>query len=78
MHLPSCPTYKGEGVIMQPAKGFHITARGASIPVVGYGTMEFPEPDKAAGLVAHSIRCGYRHVDGAQPCRAMGRRGHPG
>lgn len=51
---------------MQPAKAFHIEARGASIPVVGYGTMEFPEPDKAAALVAHSIDCGYRHIDTAR------------
>ncbi len=51
---------------MQPAKAFNISARGASIPVVGYGTMEFPEPDKAAGLVAHAIQGGYRHIDTAR------------
>ena len=51
---------------MQPAKAFTIDAHGAAIPVVGYGTMEFPEPDKAPGLVAHAIRCGYRHIDTAR------------
>lgn len=51
---------------MQPAKGFTINAHGCAIPVVGYGTMEFPEPEKAAGLVAHSLRCGYRHIDTAR------------
>ena len=51
---------------MQAAKAFSIEARGASIPVVAYGTMEFPEPEKAAGYVAHSINCGYRHIDTAR------------
>ncbi len=51
---------------MQPAPAFEIKARGAAIPVVGYGTMEFPEPDRAAGLVAHAIRRGYRHIDTAR------------
>lgn len=51
---------------MNLPKGFTIDAKGARIPVVGYGTMEFPEPDKAAGFVAHSIRCGYRHIDTAR------------
>jgi diketogulonate reductase-like aldo/keto reductase len=51
---------------MQPAKAFHINAHGAAMPVVGYGTMEFPQPERAAGLVAHSINCGYRHIDTAR------------
>ncbi len=51
---------------MQPAKAFEIKARGAAMPVVGYGTMEFPEPEKAAGFVAHAIACGYRHIDTAR------------
>jgi 2,5-diketo-D-gluconate reductase B len=49
-----------------PKGCFTIDARGASIPAVGYGTMEFPEPEKAAGLVKHAIDCGYRHVDTAR------------
>jgi diketogulonate reductase-like aldo/keto reductase len=36
------------------------------MPVVGYGTMLFPEPDRAAGLVAHAIERGYRHIDTAR------------
>jgi diketogulonate reductase-like aldo/keto reductase len=51
---------------MKPAKGFSISAHGASIPAVGYGTMLFPEPERAASLVAHSIECGYRHIDTAR------------
>ena len=51
---------------MQPAKAPTISAHGVEMPVVGYGTMLFPEPDRAAGLVAHAIDCGYRHIDTAR------------
>jgi 2,5-diketo-D-gluconate reductase B len=51
---------------MQPAKGFTIDAKGASIQVDGYGTMESPEPEKAVGLVVHAIHQGYRHIDTAR------------
>jgi diketogulonate reductase-like aldo/keto reductase len=51
---------------MQPARATTIAAHGAVMPVVGYGTMEFPQPERAAGLVAHAIRCGYRHIDTAR------------
>jgi 2,5-diketo-D-gluconate reductase B len=51
---------------MQSAKAPTIAAHGAAIPVVGYGTMLFPEPERAAGLVAHAIDCGYRHIDTAR------------
>ena len=51
---------------MQSAKAFEIKAHGAAMPVVGYGTMEFPQPERAAGLVAHAIQCGYRHIDTAR------------
>jgi len=51
---------------MQPAKAPTITTHGAHMPVVGYGTMLFPEPDRAAELVAHAIACGYRHLDTAR------------
>jgi 2,5-diketo-D-gluconate reductase B len=51
---------------MQPAKAPTIAAHGATMPVVGYGTMLFPEPERAAGLVAHAIDCGYRHIDTAR------------
>ena len=36
------------------------------MPAIGYGTMLFPEPERAAGLVAHAIACGYRHIDTAR------------
>ena len=51
---------------MQPAKAPTLSANGAVMPAVGYGTMLFPEPDRAAGLVAHAIGCGYRHIDTAR------------
>ncbi|NND49467.1 MAG: aldo/keto reductase [Rhizobiales bacterium] len=51
---------------MQPAKAFTISAHGAEMPVIGYGTMLFPEPEKAAGLVSAAIECGYRHIDTAR------------
>lgn len=51
---------------MQPAKAPTISAHGAEMPVIGYGTMLFPEPDRAVELIAHAIDCGYRHIDTAR------------
>jgi diketogulonate reductase-like aldo/keto reductase len=51
---------------MQPAKAPIISAGGAAMPVVGYGTMLFPEPERAVGLVVHAIERGYRHIDTAR------------
>ena len=51
---------------MQPAKAPTLAAHGAAMPAVGYGTMLFPEPERAVGLVVHSIECGYRHIDTAR------------
>jgi diketogulonate reductase-like aldo/keto reductase len=51
---------------MQPAKAPTISAHGAHIPVVGYGTMLFPEPERAVDLVVRSLKCGYRHIDTAR------------
>jgi len=51
---------------MEPARSPTISAHGADMPVVGYGTMLFPEPDRAAGLVAYAIERGYRHIDTAR------------
>jgi 2,5-diketo-D-gluconate reductase B len=51
---------------MQSAKAPTISAHGAHIPVVGYGTMLFPEPERAVELIAHSLECGYRHIDTAR------------
>jgi diketogulonate reductase-like aldo/keto reductase len=43
-----------------------ISAHGASMPVVGYGTMLFPEPERAVELIVHAIESGYRHIDTAR------------
>ena len=43
-----------------------IDAHGASIPAVGYGTMLFPEPERAVELILHALNCGYRHIDTAR------------
>jgi 2,5-diketo-D-gluconate reductase B len=51
---------------MQSAKAPTISAHGAHIPVVGYGTMLFPEPERAVELVVRSLDCGYRHIDTAR------------
>jgi len=51
---------------MQPAKAPTIAAHGAHIPVIGYGTMLFPEPERAVDLVLRSLECGYRHIDTAR------------
>lgn len=51
---------------MQLAKVPTISAHGAQIPVVGYGTMLFPEPERAVELVVHSLERGYRHIDTAR------------
>lgn len=51
---------------MIPAIAPTLSAHGAAIPAVGYGTMLFPEPERAVGLVQHSLACGYRHIDTAR------------
>jgi 2,5-diketo-D-gluconate reductase B len=51
---------------MQPTKAPIISAHGANIPVVGFGTMLFPEPERAVELVTHSLNYGYRHIDTAR------------
>jgi diketogulonate reductase-like aldo/keto reductase len=43
-----------------------IEAHGAAIPAVGYGTMLFPDPDRAVELIGHALACGYRHIDTAR------------
>ncbi len=49
---------------MQSPKAFTITAHGATLPAIGYGTMLLPE--RPAELVAHAIRSGYRAIDTAR------------
>ncbi len=51
---------------MQSAKAPIISAFGAHIPVVGYGTMQFPEPERVVDLIVRSLECGYRHIDTAR------------
>ncbi|MDH3248200.1 MAG: aldo/keto reductase [Acidimicrobiia bacterium] len=51
---------------MQPAKVPVISAHGAEMPVVGYGTMSFPEPERAVELIVHALEHGYRHIDTAR------------
>lgn len=41
-----------------------LSAHGASIPALGFGTLELGE--LGAGLVAEAIRVGYRHIDTAR------------
>ncbi len=43
-----------------------IAAHGAAMPVVGYGTMLYPEPELAVGLITYAIEHGYRHIDTAR------------
>ena len=49
---------------MQSAKAPVLTAHGAKMPVIGYGTMELPH--RPAELVAAAIAAGYRHIDTAR------------
>lgn len=41
-----------------------LSAHGAVVPALGYGTLELGE--RAAALVAEAIRVGYRHIDTAR------------
>ncbi|MGA7272490.1 MAG: aldo/keto reductase, partial [Acidimicrobiia bacterium] len=36
------------------------------IPVVGYGTMAYPQPERAVDLITYAIQSGYRHIDTAR------------
>lgn len=49
---------------MQTPKAFTLSAHGAAMPAIGFGTMEFPE--RAAELVAAAIKAGYRAIDTAR------------
>ena len=51
---------------MQSTKAPTLSAHGAQIPAVGYGTMLFPEPERAVELIVCSLECGYRHIDTAR------------
>ena len=49
---------------MQSPKAFILTAHGAKMPAIGFGTMELP--NRPAELVAYAIKCGYRLIDTAR------------
>ncbi len=49
---------------MHPAKSFTLSAHGAKMPAIGYGTMELPQ--RGAELVAYAIQIGYRLIDTAR------------
>ncbi len=51
---------------MLPAQAPTISAHGAAMPAVGYGTMLFPEPERAVELITHALEHGYRHIDTAR------------
>lgn len=51
---------------MQAAKAPTIKTHGAVMPVVGYGTMLYPKPERAVELISHAIEYGYRHIDTAR------------
>jgi hypothetical protein len=61
---------------MQSAKAPILTAHGAKMPAIGFGTMELPH--RPAELVAAAIAAGYRQSIRSQhgPKSARGRR-HP-
>ena len=48
----------------KPPKSSTLSAHGAEMPAIGYGTMELPE--HGAELVAFAIRTGYRLIDTAR------------
>ena len=49
---------------MQPPMAFTLTAHGAKMPAIGYGTMELPQ--RGPELVAYAIKSGYRLIDTAR------------
>lgn len=44
---------------------FNVTASGASIPALGFGTFRIPGPD-VLRIVPHALKAGFRHIDTAQ------------
>lgn len=43
----------------------NVTANGATIPAIGFGTFEL-EPNDAEAMTEHALKVGYRHIDTAQ------------
>lgn len=44
---------------------FDVTANGASIPAIGFGTFRIPGAD-VLRIVPHALKAGFRHIDTAQ------------
>ncbi|MBO0130597.1 aldo/keto reductase [Agrobacterium burrii] len=44
---------------------FDVTANGASIPALGFGTFRIPGPD-VLRIVPHALKAGFRYIDTAQ------------
>jgi diketogulonate reductase-like aldo/keto reductase len=42
-----------------------VTANGATIPALGFGTFRIPGPD-VLDIVPHALKAGFRHIDTAQ------------
>ena len=49
---------------MHPPKAFTLSAHGANMPAIGYGTMELPQ--HGPELVAYALKSGYRLIDTAR------------
>ncbi|HEX3161679.1 MAG TPA: aldo/keto reductase [Pseudolabrys sp.] len=49
---------------MEQSESFTLSAHGAKMPAIGYGTMELPQ--RGAELVAYAIQSGYRLIDTAR------------
>jgi diketogulonate reductase-like aldo/keto reductase len=43
----------------------YVTANGAKIPALGFGTFRMPGPDTLR-MVPHALKAGFRHIDTAQ------------
>ncbi len=51
---------------MHMGKAPTVSGNGAEMPAVGYGTMLYPEPDRAVELIVRALKVGYRHIDTAR------------
>lgn len=49
---------------MEQPESFTLSAHGAKMPAIGYGTMELPQ--RGAELVAYAVQSGYRLIDTAR------------
>jgi len=63
MKYPAAP--KPAGPPQRRKYMFDVTANGASIPALGFGTFRIPGPD-VLRIVPHALKAGFRHIDTAQ------------